>query len=614
MGTYTVYYQVTKAGYTTITGSRTVTITKATGSVTSPTAKTLTYTGNSQELVNAGSSSTGTIQYKLGSSGTYSTSIPTATEPGTYTVYYRVVGDSNHSDVAEASITVIINKAVLNYTTSGYSGTYDGNAHGITVLSTNATIKYGIQAGSYTLDTSPTYSDVGTYTVYYQITREGYVDVTGSEKIIITKADNTLTLSSNTGSYTYPTSGTVEVTENKSGGALTCTSTNEEVALCSIDGTTITVTPGTTVGSATLTIVSAGTSNYNEGKVAYVAVTANGLLSVTASEYSGTYDGEAHGITVTSSGATIKYGTTSGNYTLDSSPTYTDVGTYTVYYQVTKAGYKTVTGSKTVTISKAENTLTLSSNTGSYTYPTSGTFEVTENKSGGALSCTSSDEEVASCSTSGTTITVTPGTTAGSATLTIVSAETSNYNEGKAAYVAVTANGLLSVTATGYSGTYDGEAHGITVTSSGATIKYGTTSGNYTLDSSPTYTAAGTYTVYYQVTKPGYKTVTGSKTVAISAVELRYASDTVKEAYNFVDITYIYLYCYHYTPMLDYTPDLSDNDIIYIEEKQTTSCVTGASGSTRTVTLNVGYYRFDSSATSDLYLEWIDDSYIVNGK
>ena len=64
------------------------------------------------------------------------------------------------------------------------------------------------------------------------------------------------------------------------------------------------------------------------------------------------FDGNAHGITVTSSGATIKYGTSSGSYTLDASPTYTNVGTYTVYYQVTKAGYTTVTGSEVVTINQ----------------------------------------------------------------------------------------------------------------------------------------------------------------------------------------------------------------------------------------------------------------------
>ena len=62
------------------------------------------------------------------------------------------------------------------------------------------------------------------------------------------------------------------------------------------------------------------------------------------------WDGNEHGITVTCSGATINYGTAEGTYDLTSSPTYKDVGTYTIYYQVSKEGYYTVTGSRILTI------------------------------------------------------------------------------------------------------------------------------------------------------------------------------------------------------------------------------------------------------------------------
>ena len=414
---------------------------------------------------------------------------------------------------------------------------------------------------------------------------------------ITTKLDGKVKLSSTSGSYVYPNSGSFEVIENISGGTLTCTSDNTNVATCSINGTVVTVTPGTEKGVATIIVKSEGTNNYKEAQAAYVVTTIPGLLSVTATGYTGEYDSELHGITVTSSGATIKYGTVEGIYDLTSSPTYKDVGTYTVYYEVTKTGYTTVTGSKnivitkaagslivptakvltyigstqelinagssdtgtiqyklegeiystsiptainvgtykvyykvvgdsnhndveeasiSVTIGKASNTLTLSASSGTYTYPTSGTFTVTENVSGGTLTCTSSNTNVATCSISGTTVTVTPGTTKGNATLTIKSAATTNYKEGQVTYVVTTKEGVLSATATGYSGVYDGNAHGITVTSSGATIKYGTTSGSYTLTSSPTYQDAGIYTIYYEVTKQGYTTITGSKQVIIS--------------------------------------------------------------------------------------------------
>jgi hypothetical protein len=81
-------------------------------------------------------------------------------------------------------------------------------------------------------------------------------------------------------------------------------------------------------------------------------------MTVTATGYTGTYDGSAHGITVNApTGATIKYGTTAGSYDKTSSPTYTNAGINTVYYQVTKDNYTTVTGSATVTINKAAGTI-----------------------------------------------------------------------------------------------------------------------------------------------------------------------------------------------------------------------------------------------------------------
>lgn len=112
-GTYTVYYRVqadeTYAGNA--GGSFDVTITKATAVLTAPTAKTnLTYNTKTQELVNAGSTTAGTLQYKV-NTGEWSTAVPSATNAGTYAVYYRVAGDDNYADIAEASFNVTIAKA-----------------------------------------------------------------------------------------------------------------------------------------------------------------------------------------------------------------------------------------------------------------------------------------------------------------------------------------------------------------------------------------------------------------------------------------------------------------------------------------------------------------------
>lgn len=97
----------------------------------------------------------------------------------------------------------------------------------------------------------------------------------------------------------------------------------------------------------------------------------------------------------------------------------------------------------------------------------------------------------------------------------------------------------LTVSATGYKGTYDGQAHGITVTvtepATGATIKYRTTAdGEYNLTSNPTYTDAGKHTVYYQVTKDKYETVTGSADVEITqaAATISFKEATITKTYG----------------------------------------------------------------------------------
>ena len=81
---------------------------------TPPTAKTgLVYNGTARVLINKGSVEGGIMQYRL-DNGTYSPDLPTATNAGTYTVWYKVVGDDSHNNVvAEKSLKVWIEKAPL---------------------------------------------------------------------------------------------------------------------------------------------------------------------------------------------------------------------------------------------------------------------------------------------------------------------------------------------------------------------------------------------------------------------------------------------------------------------------------------------------------------------
>ena len=75
----------------------------------------LAYNRKPHVLIKPGSAEGGEMQYRL-DNGTYSTTPPTATDAGTYTVYYKVVGDATHNDTVEQSITVTINQATLTGT------------------------------------------------------------------------------------------------------------------------------------------------------------------------------------------------------------------------------------------------------------------------------------------------------------------------------------------------------------------------------------------------------------------------------------------------------------------------------------------------------------------
>jgi VCBS repeat-containing protein len=91
----------------------TLTVNKADSTAASVTANTLTYTGSAQALVTVtGEATGGTMQYALGTKDAateeYTTSIPTATNAGTYYVYYKVIGDDNHEDSQPVCITVMI--------------------------------------------------------------------------------------------------------------------------------------------------------------------------------------------------------------------------------------------------------------------------------------------------------------------------------------------------------------------------------------------------------------------------------------------------------------------------------------------------------------------------
>ncbi|MBR6029754.1 MAG: InlB B-repeat-containing protein [Clostridia bacterium] len=102
VGSYVVYTQA---------GTLTVTLEPE---VTAPAARYPIYSGSLQLLAEAGTVTGGEMQYALGTDAAaaptsgWSTAVPAATDVGTYYVWYRVIGDSTHSDTEAAVITAWI--------------------------------------------------------------------------------------------------------------------------------------------------------------------------------------------------------------------------------------------------------------------------------------------------------------------------------------------------------------------------------------------------------------------------------------------------------------------------------------------------------------------------
>ena len=246
-------------------------------------------------------------------------------------------------------------------------------------------------------------------------------------------------------------------------------------------------------------------------------------FAIIVTPYVGVYDGSLHNalasISVTPSEATLEY-STDGKTFSENMPQIINASTLSVTVRVSRAGYKTMTVTEVAKVSKAEGQIKLSSVSGTYTYPTGGTFTVSGNT--GTLSVASNNTNIASISVSGNTVTIKPGTTAGKATITVTSAESSNYTAKSATYTATVQNGTISLGATPYTGTYDGKAHNaitsVRVTPSDAKLEYSINGGTYST-TMPTVTNSSSYTVTVRASKAGYKTQSTTQTVIVNKAE-----------------------------------------------------------------------------------------------
>ena len=348
-GEKTVYYKIT-APYldaTEKTGSGTIKISKVDPTYVAPTAKELTYTGSAQALVNAGSSTEGVLRYRLGESGGYSTTIPARIEPGTYNVYYEVIGDEWHNTLTDLGpVNVTIAKGSNEYVgdePTGVTGlVYDGEPHELIDSSreysgTHGDVQYRLGTTGEFSTTIPTATDGGTYTVYYKIVSNDPNHYEDSEiksvSVTIAKAANDY--------VTKPTAVTEELVYTGEPIILANDGEAEHgTILYKVDNGAWSENLPTAVnaGEHTVYFKLDGGTNYEsvaeESFVVTIAKAEASFASKPAAIDNLIYDGEPHELIVAgeTNDGHIEYSLSQeGPFSTDI-PTATEVGEYTVYY------------------------------------------------------------------------------------------------------------------------------------------------------------------------------------------------------------------------------------------------------------------------------------------
>ena len=338
-----------------------------------------------------------------------------------------------------------------------YVGTYDGQEHNalsnISVEPSDTRLEYSLDGENYVTE-MPKIKDTSEFTVTVVASKEGYKTVSTTETIKVNRAEGKLTLSSYSGTLTYPNSTSFTINENTTN--ISITSSNTNIATASLNGNTVTVKPGTTAGKAIITVTTEETINYTSKTATYEATVNNGSINLRVTPYTGTYDGRQHNavtVNVTPSDAKLEYSTNNGASYNTTMPIITNASSFTVIVRASKVGYKTESSTQTTKVNKANGSLSLSSYSGTITYPNSTSFTASGT---GSISAWSSNTGVATVSVSGNTVTV-KSVGAGSATITVKSASNTNYNERTGTYsVTVKDNTFTGTSGVGYYADVDG--------------------------------------------------------------------------------------------------------------------------------------------------------------
>ena len=305
---------------------------------TPPSAKTdLTYTGEEQELVEAGSATGGKILYNLDKNGDYTENIPTGTDAGEYEVWYKVEGDENHNDTEPQKLNVTIAKAANSVTAPEINSdlTYNGEEQELVKAGSAdfGELQYSLDENSGYTEDVPTGTNAGEYTVWYKVEGNNNYDGIEAQSVTITiaKAEPVVTAPKpNTLYYTGEPQELVAA-GTTSGGELQYSTDNITYSP--------TIPTATNVDTYTVWYKVVGDSNYKDTEVKSVYVTIDKEEPVFTAPQAVNdliYNGQEQELLIpgeTDHGEILYSLDKDGEFTKDI-PTAANAGTYEVWYKV----------------------------------------------------------------------------------------------------------------------------------------------------------------------------------------------------------------------------------------------------------------------------------------
>ena len=423
VGSTTISASFTDGGVTK-TASKTITVVKATGSVsTIPVNANVVY-GSGNKLCSAGSG-TGTMMYRVGSTGNFSSTIPTTSglNAGTYTLYYYAAESDSYNQSSTGSISVTVTQKEVGLSWGETLWVYDGSTHSTTCSATGLVGSDTCTVNLSNNSVGPAKNTSGVTVTASSLSNSNYKLPSSKTTTIKINArpvryvatdqskayDGSKLSANNTASLTAGTYSGTKYYELVSGHTATITGS----------GSTSAATAGSTGTKTISVVIKSGSTDVSSN---YAITTVNGTLSITKASGSvstaptnaaATYGSGSNLCSAGSGTGTMQYKLDSGSWssTIPTATTSVSAGNHTLYYRAAESTnyYQSGEGSITVTVAKKGVTVTWGAT--SWTYDGSA-HSTTCSISSGVISGTS-----CSVSLSGNTIGKNVGTTTVTASL-----------------------------------------------------------------------------------------------------------------------------------------------------------------------------------------------------